>query len=119
MRTSHAVHYCQSPEIALKITSPSLKSPAASPLAGTRPEGVSTANVSSAGSPAAGSPASGKGSVDLSSAARHLSNLQNSENDINVARVQEIRDAIASGQLKIDPSRIADGLLASVRDLLK
>jgi negative regulator of flagellin synthesis FlgM len=114
MRTSHAVHYCQSPEIALKITSPSLKSPAASPLAGTRPEGVSTANVSSAGSPA-----SGKGSVDLSSAARHLSNLQNSENDINVARVQEIRDAIASGQLKIDPSRIADGLLASVRDLLK
>jgi negative regulator of flagellin synthesis FlgM len=67
----------------------------------------------------ANAPGSGKGAVDLSAAARHLSNLQNSDNDINVARVQEIRDALASGQLKIDPSRIADGLLASVRDLLK
>jgi negative regulator of flagellin synthesis FlgM len=57
--------------------------------------------------------------VDLSPAARHLAGLQSSDNDINVARVQEIRDALASGQLKIDPSRIADGLLASVRDLLK
>ena len=51
--------------------------------------------------------------------ARHLSSLESTENDVNVARVQEIRDALASGQLKIDPSRIADGLLASVRDLLK
>lgn len=61
----------------------------------------------------------GKSAVDLSPAARNLANLQNSDNDVNVARVQEIRDALASGQLKIDPSRIADGLLASVRDLLK
>lgn len=65
------------------------------------------------------SPAASKGAVDLSATARHLSNLQNSDNDINVARVNQIRDALASGQLKIDPSRIADGLIASVRDLLK
>jgi negative regulator of flagellin synthesis FlgM len=65
------------------------------------------------------SSAGGKGAVDLSSTARHLANLQNSDNDINVVRVNEIRDALASGQLKIDPSRIADGLIASVRDLLK
>ncbi len=95
----------------MKITTPSLKGPAASPLAGTRTD-VTGANVSSSGT-------ANSGKVDLSAAARHLSNLQGSDNDINVARVQEIRDAIASGQLKIDPSRIADGLLASVRDLLK
>lgn len=72
-------------------------------------------NSASVPSPSAAS----KGTVDLSSTARHLSNLQNSDNDINVVRVNQIRDALASGQLKIDPSRIADGLIASVRDLLK
>lgn len=101
-------------EIALKITSPSIKSPAASPLAGARTDSGAGAYASSASSAAGG-----KGAVDLSAAARNLSSLENSQNDVNVARVQEIRDALASGQLKIDPSRIADGLLASVRDLLK
>ncbi|HEY9572306.1 MAG TPA: flagellar biosynthesis anti-sigma factor FlgM [Pusillimonas sp.] len=96
----------------MKITSPSLKGPTASPIASGRNDaaGASVSSATTAGS---------NGKVDLSAAARHLSNLQNSDNDVNVARVQEIRDAIASGQLKIDPSRIADGLLASVRDLLK
>ena len=88
-----------------------MKGPAASSVAGTRTD-MTGANVSSTST-------ANSGKVDLSAAARHLSNLQGSDNDINVARVQEIRDAIASGQLKIDPSRIADGLLASVRDLLK
>lgn len=96
----------------MKITSPSINSPARTSIAGSRTDGVTSASVSS---PSAG----GKGVVDLSSTARHLSNLQNSDGDINVARVNEIRDALASGQLKIDPSRIADGLIASVRDLLK
>ncbi|WP_237183402.1 flagellar biosynthesis anti-sigma factor FlgM [Pollutimonas thiosulfatoxidans] len=75
--------------------------------------------MSSAGVSSTGAAASGRASVDLSAAARHLSSLESTDNDVNVARVQEIRDALASGQLKIDPSRIADGLLASVRDLLK
>jgi negative regulator of flagellin synthesis FlgM len=97
----------------LKITPPSIKSPSASPLAGARTDSGASAYVSSSNA------GSGKGAVDLSAAARNLSSLENSQNDINLARVQEIRDALASGQLKIDPSRIADGLLASVRDLLK
>ncbi|NYT87073.1 flagellar biosynthesis anti-sigma factor FlgM [Pollutimonas harenae] len=97
----------------MKITSSPLNTPTG-PVAGTRSDGVNNTNV-----PASGSAASGKPSVDLSSAARHLSSLENADNDVDVARVQELRDAIASGQLKIDPSRIADGLLASVRDLLK
>ena len=61
----------------------------------------------------------GRAAVDLSPAARHLASLNDSSADIQAARVQQIRDALASGELTIDPSRIADGLLASVRDLLK
>nr|WP_082308220.1 flagellar biosynthesis anti-sigma factor FlgM [Achromobacter sp. DMS1] len=55
----------------------------------------------------------------MSSASRKLLALQDGANDINVERVAAIREAIASGQLKIDTSRIADGLIASARDLLK
>ncbi|NYT61976.1 flagellar biosynthesis anti-sigma factor FlgM [Alcaligenaceae bacterium] len=96
----------------MKITSPSINGSAINSVASSRTDGVASASVSS-------SPAPGKGAVDLSSTARHLSGLQNSDNDINMVRVNQIREALASGQLKIDPSRIADGLIASVRDLLK
>ena len=98
----------------MKITATSLNSPIAGTAAGSRTDAAAGSSVSvSAGT------AGAKGTVDLSAAARHLSSLESSDNDINVERVNQIRDAIASGQLKIDPSRIADGLIASVRDLLK
>lgn len=58
-------------------------------------------------------------SVDLSPAARHLASLNNSDADIRSERVQELRDALASGDLTIDPDRIAEGLLSSIKDLLK
>ena len=89
-----------------------MKSPSTGAVSGARADGAAHAGLS-------GTKAGGKTAVDLSAAARQLSGLQHGENDVNLARVQEIRDALASGQLKIDPSRIADGLLASVRDLLK
>ncbi|ALM54261.1 flagellar biosynthesis anti-sigma factor FlgM [Halomonas huangheensis] len=41
-----------------------------------------------------------------------------SRQDIDVERVAEIRDAIREGRLDINPERIADGLIDSVRDLL-
>lgn len=93
----------------MKITAP-LNNSLVGAIASTR---------SGASNPAAQSSTGGKSAVAVSSTARHLSNLQNSDNDINVERVQEIRDAIAAGHLKVDPSRIADSLIASVRDLLK
>ncbi|WP_144641627.1 flagellar biosynthesis anti-sigma factor FlgM [Bordetella genomosp. 13] len=64
---------------------------------------------------------SGKGSshVALSSASRQLLALQEGGSDINVERVNAIRAAIASGELKIDTSRIADSLIASAQELLK
>ncbi|WP_318782692.1 flagellar biosynthesis anti-sigma factor FlgM [Halomonas elongata] len=38
--------------------------------------------------------------------------------DIDTTRVDELRDAIREGRLEIHPERIADGLIASVQDLL-
>ncbi|MBF5054015.1 MAG: flagellar biosynthesis anti-sigma factor FlgM [Alloalcanivorax venustensis] len=38
--------------------------------------------------------------------------------DIDTARVDEIRQAISEGRLEIRADKIADGLIASVRDLL-
>lgn len=72
-----------------------------------------------AGRHSAAQTGSGKPSVDLSSAGRHLAALQDGSSDIQTQRVQQIRDAIASGQIQIDPGQIADGVLASLRDLLR
>ena len=57
--------------------------------------------------------------VDLSSASQQLLALQDNGNDVDTDRVQAIRDAIASGQYTVDPSRITDGLISSIQDLLK
>lgn len=67
----------------------------------------------------AGSTSKNRADVDLSPAARQLAALNDDSADIRTERVQQIRDALASGELTIDPGRIADSLLASVRDLLK
>ncbi|WP_397475601.1 flagellar biosynthesis anti-sigma factor FlgM [Pusillimonas sp.] len=92
----------------MKITSSS-SNPAVNTVTGSRsPTGAK-----------AGSNAPEKATVELSPAARQLAVLQNGDNDVNVERVQAIRDAIASGQLKVDTGRIADSLLASARELLK
>ncbi|WP_019939074.1 flagellar biosynthesis anti-sigma factor FlgM [Bordetella sp. FB-8] len=64
-------------------------------------------------------PAGSSSQVDLSPASQQLLALQNNHNDINTQRVQTIRDAIASGQYTVDPSRITDGLIASIQELLK
>jgi len=97
----------------LKITSNTLKSQLAGSIAATRGNRASSGEAAVAGS---GDKAA---SVDLSAAARHLSAMQNGANDIDMAKVQELRDAIASGKLKIDTSRIADSLITSARELLK
>lgn len=38
--------------------------------------------------------------------------------DFDAARVAEIRESISAGRYQVNTARIADGLLASVRDLL-
>ncbi|MGB6242164.1 MAG: flagellar biosynthesis anti-sigma factor FlgM [Castellaniella sp.] len=81
--------------------------------------GVSGNTRTDSGSQAGSATGSSRSEVDLSPAARQLAALNNSDADVHTARVQQIRDALASGELKIDAGRIADRLLSSVRELLK
>lgn len=39
--------------------------------------------------------------------------------DVDLARVEAIRNAIRSGELQVDAGRIADGLLDSARELIQ
>ena len=38
--------------------------------------------------------------------------------EVDQKRVEEIRQAITDGQFKVDANRVADGLIASVREML-
>ncbi|CAG2145635.1 MULTISPECIES: flagellar biosynthesis anti-sigma factor FlgM [Cupriavidus] len=55
----------------------------------------------------------------LAAQVREIGNrlVNDTDDDIDTAKVEEIRQAIAEGRIKIDPSKIADGLLASLREL--
>lgn len=95
----------------MKITPNSIKAYTAEPVVSARTDTARTNNQ--------GTSTSVRSTVDLSPAARRLSSLEKSDNDINMVKVEQLRAAIASGDLKIDVSRIADGLLSSARELLK
>ena len=61
--------------------------------------------------------------ANLDSTATHIQQLQTqllqpSDADFNVAKVAEIRLAISEGRYQINADKIADGLIADVRDLL-
>ena len=59
--------------------------------------------------------------VAAASQARPVSSttlLPSASGDFDAARVAEIRESISAGRYQVDTSKIADGLLASVRDLL-
>lgn len=45
--------------------------------------------------------------------------LPSTNGDFDAARVARIRESISAGQYKVDTGKIADGLLATVQDLLK
>lgn len=63
------------------------------------------------------SPASGQDAGPA--AATHLNrHAADSSQDIDTARVEEIREAIRDGRLEIRTERIADGLIAGVREML-
>jgi negative regulator of flagellin synthesis FlgM len=63
----------------------------------------------------------GSEQVDLSSLSASLQEASAAIADtpvIDVARVAEIKQAISEGRFQINPERIADGLLDSVRQML-
>lgn len=59
------------------------------------------------------------GEVSLSPLSSTLRSGGTHAGDIDMQTVQQIKDAISKGQLPIDTSKIADGLLDSVRSFLK
>lgn len=88
-------------------------SPRTGPVAGAKKNSgtAQTNSVSAAATP----------EVELSARATQLQEIEStlaSTPAINSARVAEIRKAIAEGNFKIDSSRIADGLIDSVRQML-
>ncbi len=69
--------------------------------------------------PAAG--ASGGDKVELSPLSSSLAKAEAamaSTPAVDSARVDEIRQAISEGRFRVDPERIADGLIESVREML-
>lgn len=74
---------------------------------------------SGAGKAASPAPsASVSGSVTLSSQLQALSAQVASANVFDASKVAEIKDAIASGKFRVDPEKVANGLLESVSDLI-
>ncbi|MFA7437618.1 flagellar biosynthesis anti-sigma factor FlgM [Castellaniella sp.] len=56
--------------------------------------------------------------VALSPASRQLTALHDPTQDVDMARVQQIRQALDEGTLVIRPERIAQGLIQSALELL-
>lgn len=56
--------------------------------------------------------------VDHTRMAASTALLPSPNGDFDAARVAEIRESISAGRYQIDPSKIADGLISTVRDLL-
>ncbi len=56
--------------------------------------------------------------VDISSLSARMKEVGAGDTAMNSARVAEIKQAISEGRFQINPEKIADGLLASVRDML-
>lgn len=56
--------------------------------------------------------------VDISSLSARLQEVGAGDAPIDSQRVAEIKQAISEGRFQINPERIADGLLSSVRDML-
>jgi len=64
--------------------------------------------------------ASGDANVNLSGLSSHLHSLASAgSSDIDTAHVESIKQAIKNGTLTIDSGKIADGVLATARDLLQ
>lgn len=56
--------------------------------------------------------------VDISSLSARLQEVGAGEAPVDAQKVAEIKQAISEGRFQINPERIADGLLASVREML-
>lgn len=82
------------------------------------PSGAARTRSSQAGAaPAPAKPASQTTEATLSGA-QSVDSVLASTPIVDTERVAEIKRAIAEGRFQVNPERIADGLLQSVRDML-
>lgn len=80
----------------------------------------SAAAQPSAGAPSAGAPAADV-AVELSPMAARLQEISGSlaaTPVVDAGRVSEIKQAIAEGRFTVNPGKIADGLIAGVRQMI-
>ena len=57
--------------------------------------------------------------VSLSSQSQALAGASNDNAVFDVSKVQEIKDAIASGRFQVDAGKVADGLIDTVKGLIR
>lgn len=72
-------------------------------------------NRAAATRPGSASPSTGQSATVVSAS---LHSVGSSEGAFNTQKVAEIRQAISEGRFQINPERIAEGLINSVRDML-
>jgi len=86
-------------------TSPISESPARAGKPGQKTDGVGSANTGD--------------SVQLSAQFQHIEKNLASSETFDAARVNEIKQAIQEGRFVVNPEKVADGLLSTVRDLIQ
>ncbi len=93
-----------------------MKINSAIPSAGSAPDGGRTRTANAA---AQRSSTGSDAQVELSPLSSRLQEIGAAAGPaVDAKRVAEIKQAISAGRFKIDPERIADGLLSSVRQML-
>ena len=87
----------------------------------TSPVGEASARTGKIGQKADGvaSANTGSDSVQLSPQFQHIEKNLASSETFDVARVNEIKQAIQEGRFVVNPDKVADGLLDTVRDLIQ
>jgi negative regulator of flagellin synthesis FlgM len=70
------------------------------------------------GKPVTSTPPSTSDNVHLSSQVQALAGQLASDGVFDTNKVEEIKSAIASGTFQVDPEKVANGLLDTVKDLI-
>lgn len=92
--------------------------PASTPSAPNGPARARPGQGGAASVASAGAGASAQTTEATLSGAQNVESVLASTPIVNAERVAEIKRAIAEGRFQVNPERIADGLLQSVRDML-
>jgi negative regulator of flagellin synthesis FlgM len=71
------------------------------------------------GQRASATPVGGADTVQRSSELQNLEKSLSTGEAFDATRVEEIKQAISEGRFTVNPEKVADGLLATVRDLIQ